>query len=126
MDIAILELELLQTTIMDFYMDEYDIPFMDAKDEVKHIHKKNIVPIAYTTLGDNGELEIQVNFNVAECRLESHVSGIYVDEVEYLQYDDLKHASYDIKHADFTDIIRLSELDADELADKENKLSERN
>lgn len=118
------ELEDFKNVYIDYVMDEFGLSFMEAKDEVRFINQDSIVPIAFTTLGDGGELEIQVNLDINKARLESHVYGVEVEEVEYLQYEDLRHATYDLNHSDFVDLIRLNELDVDELVEKDKRYRE--
>src|SRR5690625_837218 len=58
------QLEELKNVIEGYKIGEYD----ESMGEIKH---DDMIPVAYTTLGNKEEFEIQVTLNIAEKRLES-------------------------------------------------------
>lgn len=89
--------------------------------EQEDFNKNCIVPLAYSTKGDNEEFQIQVNFNVVKNRIEHELSGLNIFYVEYLQYRDIEHASFDIANATFEDMIEPFIVDIDKLAEEDKK-----
>jgi len=108
----------IEEAIEAFTMSE----FGEEMDE--EITTESIVPIAFTTLGDNEELEIQVKFNVEQNTLEQHVTGIYLHAVEYTRYESIEHAAIDLSSVDFEAITRLDKLDVDELIEQDEYLQQ--
>jgi len=89
--------------------------------EQEDFNKNCIVPLAYTTKGDNEEFEIQVNFNVSRNRIEHELSGLNIFYVEYLQYQNIEHASFDIVDASFEEMVSPFFVDIDELVKEDSK-----
>lgn len=119
-----MSLQKFKEVYIDLLVHEYGVPQeeVDDDEDVVNLNEHSIVPIAFTTLGDNAELEIQVYFNIRLNRLESVVTGINIEEVEYLQYEDIEHACEDIGRAEFEALTRLEKLDVDELIEKDKAL----
>lgn len=71
---------------------------------------KNIIPIAYTTVGDDEQYEIQVNFNLEKLQWEEYINGelkhtdkrnsieSFISELESCEFDDIIRDIYAIAY----------------------------
>lgn len=113
------ELEELRNAIIDYTVREFGELKEVAERDLGHIQPDVPIPVAYTTLGDNQELEIQVTLNVEKKRLESTVRGRVVEEVEYYYFDSINDMIEMFKNIEFDELVRLDELDIDEIIEKD-------
>lgn len=114
-----LENELVNFSFNEYVNDEDAVreDFRKEKSSGKH-------PIAYTTLDDDEELEINAILYSNENKIIKHVYGNVIDEEEVVQFDDKEEMLEYVKNMHFDDLARLDEYDLDELIEKDRKLSE--
>lgn len=113
-----IEIKELVKAIADFRYVEYETDPAETREEFYKIKEGDSMGIAYTTLGDNEELEIQVSFYPHELILESNVYGDGVNVVENLSFDNIEQAIDIFKYCSFENMITLEEHDVDELINK--------
>lgn len=111
----------LKDILTNFFIDEYGMSEGEAYNEMELLEENKKLQIAYTTLGDNEELEINVFVNVREKRLEQVVSGRKINVVEYTNYGSLENMLNDLSHCDFEALVRLDDYDIDDLVSKDNQ-----
>lgn len=112
----------LTSEIATYTSEEYGNDYDEEREELGDIRINTVIPVAYTTLGDNEELEIQVTFYFDELRMESVVTGQKVDKVENIHFDSILEAIEAFKRWEFEDFIRLIKLDKEELVNTEKLL----
>ena len=114
----------LKNILTNFFIDEYGMSEGEAYNEMELLEENKKLQIAYTTLGDNEELEINVFVNVREKRLEQVVSGRKINVVEYTNYGSLENMLNDLSHCDFEALTRLDDFDVDDLIIEDKKLAD--
>ncbi|WP_080871771.1 hypothetical protein [Oceanobacillus timonensis] len=110
-------LEELKNAINEFHVEEFDI---SDEESIKELNQNDVVPLVHSSLGDSDELHVQTFLNVSEKRLEKVVSGDYLEEVEYLNYDSIQEIIEDLEENEFDYFIELDEIDKEELIEKNN------
>lgn len=80
--------QLLENELISFLADEYELDEKVAANTVKNSMNKGEVDLAYTTLGDDEQLEIQAVLNVKENQLIKSVYGEVISEKEVVQFKD--------------------------------------
>lgn len=115
-------IEQLTNEIATYTSEEYGNDYHEERKELGDIRINDIIPVAYTTLGDNEELEIQVTFYVNDLLMESVVTGQIVDEIENIHFDSIIEAIEAFKTWEFEDFVRLIELDQEKLVNTEKLL----
>lgn len=108
-------IEDLKEVLADFFMSEYGYNQEEANEELQDLDCHKETQIAFTTLGDDEELSIEVFINVEDCRLEQVVSGINIQKVELTEYDSMEHMISDISYCEFENLTRLDDFDVDDL-----------
>ncbi|MFG6121158.1 hypothetical protein [Thalassobacillus sp. B23F22_16] len=114
----------LKEVLTDFLISEYGQTEDDTKEDMKHLEREGILQIAYTTLGDNEELEIDVFLNIKRNRLEQVVSGKTIEKTELTKYDTFENMVTDLNHCDFEALTRLDDFDVDDLIIEDKKLAD--
>lgn len=109
------DIEDLKEVLEDFFMSEYGYNQEETNEELQDLDCHIKTQIAFTTLGDEEELRIEVFVNVEDCRLEQVVSGINIQKTELTQYNSMEHMISDIKNCEFEDLTRLDDFDIDDL-----------
>lgn len=87
---------------------EYDgLDYYDK--DLKVLFSDGIIPLAYTTVGDNNQYEIQVNFNLNKMRYEEYINNElffspnevyertfkdFIDELRNTTFDEMIHTLY--------------------------------
>lgn len=117
----VLYINKIKNILAEFFIDEYGITEDEAESEVKLLDKDKKIQIAYTTLGDNEELEIDVFININEIRLEQVVTGMNIEEVEYTNYGSFENMINDLSHCDFEALVRLDDYDVDDLINEDKQ-----
>ena len=105
----------LKEVLTDFFISEYSYTKGEAKEDIKELERTKKLQIAYTTLGDNNELEIDVFVNIEKNRLEQVISGIKIQKIELTEYGTLKNMIDDLECCDFESLTRLDKFDINDL-----------
>lgn len=113
----------IKKSYLEFVENEYSSDadeenLQNLKKKAKEIDLNSVIPVAYTTVGNNDEFELKVSLNLEEKRLERVISGEYVSEKDYYHYDSYEEIVNDIKEWDF-DNLTENNFDYDELSQKE-------
>ncbi|HEK6547227.1 hypothetical protein [Staphylococcus caprae] len=78
--------------IKEFLFNEYDTEFDSLEDMIKEVLSLNLsIPIAYTTLADDEDIQIQVYLEVNNNKLTKRVSGsntLTHEEVEFFKNEE--------------------------------------
>lgn len=108
-------LYLLQS-LQDFEKKEYDDIFHNFIDDIE-----DIIPIAYTTVGEDEQYEIQVNFNLKKLQWEEYIN----DKLKNVsKRDSVEDFINELNTCSFDDIIRdiyHIALDMEEREEEENE-----
>lgn len=109
------EVETLKNAIIKFMMSEYGQTKDEAVLKIGDMYLDNIIPIAYTTYGDNEEFEIEVSFNFDRMELRTSVIGESIIAREYKKFQDIYEAMDTFENCSFDSMVRLNDLDIDQL-----------
>lgn len=112
----------LKRVLTDFLIREYGQTDDETKRDMQELEKEGVLQIIYTTLGDNGELEIEVFVNIKNNRLEQVVYGVEIHKIELTEYGTLENMVTDLKGCNFEDLIRLDKYDVDDLIIEDKKI----
>jgi len=110
--------ETLVESLSEFKMVEYGETEEEVKEDLYNLKNIDLYPIAYTTLGDNEELEIQVTLDLTNMVMLSNVTGNGVDITERYPFDNIFQVADLFATVDFETIVRLEEHDVDELVEQ--------
>jgi len=110
--------EALVKSLSEFKMVEYSKTEVEAKEDLYNLKNIDLYPIAYTTLGDNEELEIQVTLDLTNMVMLSNVTGDGVDVTERYPFDNIFQVADFFATVDFETVVRLEEHDVDELVEQ--------
>jgi len=114
----------LEDELVIFSVNEYENDEDAVREDFRKERSSGKHPIAYTTLGDDDELEINAVLYSNENKIVKHVYGNVIDEEEVIQFDDKEEMLEYIKDMNFDDLVRLDEYDLDDLMERDYKLSE--
>lgn len=90
--------ERLLKALQDYEEREFGETSHNSIDDIK-----NIIPIAYTTVGDDEQYEIQVNFNLEKLQWEEYING----ELKHTdKRDSIESFISELESCEFDDIIR--------------------
>ncbi len=119
----ILEKE-LEDGLVSFSVNEYENDEDVVREGLRKERSSGKHPLAYTTLGDNSELDINENLYRNENKIVKHVYGDVIDEEEVIQFEGKEEMLEYVKNMYFDDLVRLDEYGLDELIEKNHKSSE--
>lgn len=126
------ELEVVKAALVNYYLrDEYgeDYSPSDIQEMSEFVEKIDFtkpVYIAYTTKGDNDELEHNTLLDINNLTLSAEITGANVKYTEVIgSYESLKHLAQDIDGWDFDYLIAEDNLDYEEIIKEDNMLSKR-
>src|SRR5699024_5591342 len=111
-------------TILEFLKyceDEFDIPYYENELYNRNIAGLDDIGLAFTELGDNAELNIQVTLNIPELKIRSEISGKFITATETLEHETLNEIITQIEKCDFEDLVTLIYFDIDELVEQESQ-----
>lgn len=114
----------LEDELVNFSVNEYENVEDAVREDFRKERSSGKHPIAYTTLGDDEELEINTVLYTNENKIVKHIYGNVIDEGEVIQFEDKEEMLEYVKSMHFDNLVRLDEYDLDELIEKDHKLSE--
>lgn len=111
----------LKLELLKYSEEEFDIPYYENEIYNQNIAGLDDIGLAFTELGDNAELRIQVILNVPELKIISEISGKFITATEVLEYQSLSEIITEVNNCDFEDFVSLAHFEVDELAEQENQ-----
>lgn len=111
----------LKLELLKYCEDEFDIPYYENELYDLNIAGLDNIGLAFTKLGDNGELNIQVTLNIPEFKIISEISGTFITATEILEHESLSEIVAQVENCDFEDFVSLVYFDVDELLEQESQ-----
>src|SRR5699024_12524963 len=77
----------LKLELLKYCEDEFDIPYYENELYNRNIAGLDDIGLAFTELGDDAELNIQVTLNIPELKIISEISGKFITATEILEHE---------------------------------------